>query len=67
MAKAKSKRSFEEMLGELEETIEVLERGDLPLEEMLARYAAGLELVHGCDDKLRDAERQLHVDEEAQA
>ena len=60
MAKVKDKRSFEDMLGELIEIVETLERGDLSLEDMLTHYQAGRALVRSCDDRLRAAEKQLN-------
>ena len=58
MAKAKSKRSFEELMEDLEQRLARMEGGALSLDEMLKEYAAGMELIALCRDKL-SAARQL--------
>lgn len=59
MAKAKDKRSFEEMLAELETKIETMERGDLTLDGLLTQYQDGVELIRACRGKLEAAEAVL--------
>ncbi len=66
MAKAKSKRGFEELLEDLEQRISRMESGALSLDEMLKEYAAGIELIALCRDKL-SAARQLIEDTPAPA
>jgi exodeoxyribonuclease VII small subunit len=55
----KAKRSFEEMTAELEEILQVLERGEQPLEEMLRLYSRGVELAGQCRARLEAAEAVL--------
>lgn len=55
----KTKRSFEEMTTELEEILQLLERGEQPLEEMLRLYSRGVELAALCRAKLDAAEDML--------
>lgn len=57
--KAKSRGGFEESLRRLEEIVERLERGDVPLEESLAMYEEGVRLSRACFDQLQDAELRL--------
>lgn len=57
---AKKKYSFEEMTEELTEILQVLERGEKPLEEMLKLYARGVELTGLCRTKLAKAEDLLN-------
>lgn len=58
---AKKKYSFEEMIGELTGILQILERGEKPLEEMLKLYARGVELTALCRNKLGEAEDLLNM------
>lgn len=58
MAKAKEK-TFEESLVELEEIVQRLERGDVPLEEALVAFQEGMALSKQCQDTLEKAEKTL--------
>jgi exodeoxyribonuclease VII small subunit len=51
--------SFEEALGKLESIVETMEGGELPLEQLLARYEEGTQLVKFCQEKLDAAELRL--------
>lgn len=48
--------SFEDALSRLEELVERLEEGDVPLEESLGAYKEGTELVKQCLARLAKAE-----------
>lgn len=62
MAKAaKMPDNFEAGLTELENLIAALESGNAPLEEALARYQRGIELMRFCESKLADAEQRIRV------
>jgi exodeoxyribonuclease VII small subunit len=62
MAKpAKNPASFESALGQLEDIIQAMESGDMPLETALTSYRQGSELVRFCQGKLADAEQQLKI------
>lgn len=55
--------SFEDALARLEDLVERLEDGEVPLEESLEAYAEGTRLVKLCMDRLAKAEstiRELH-------
>jgi exodeoxyribonuclease VII small subunit len=56
----KETRSFEELLQQLQTTIAELEQGQVTLEDMLARYAEGVELVQACQNLLNQAETRLN-------
>ncbi len=49
-------RPFDELIGELQQIVQALEAGNLPLEEGIARYRRGLELHAACEARLREAE-----------
>lgn len=53
------KISFEEAMQQLEDIVEQLEEGDVPLEEAISIYKKGMELSKLCHDKLRNVEEQL--------
>jgi exodeoxyribonuclease VII small subunit len=52
---------FEAALAELEQIVQSMEGGRLPLEESLAAYRRGSELLKHCQQQLGDAERQVQV------
>lgn len=53
------KKTFEEAMDQLEEIVEKLEEGDVPLEEAISIYQKGMELSKFCHDKLKRVEGQL--------
>ncbi|MTD37619.1 exodeoxyribonuclease VII small subunit [Erwinia sp. CPCC 100877] len=60
MAKEKAlEKTFEESLAELEQIVQRLERGDVPLEEALAAFQEGMALSKQCQDTLENAEKTL--------
>ncbi|MCM8594057.1 exodeoxyribonuclease VII small subunit [Accumulibacter sp.] len=52
---------FEAALAELEQIVQQMETGRLPLEEALAAYRRGSELLRHCQQQLSDAERQIQI------
>ena len=52
-------RTYEENLKELKEIIRTLESGAVPLEEMLAHYERGMELINICEKMLESAELKI--------
>ena len=50
---------FEASLHRLEEIVQRLEQGDVPLEESLGIYEEGVRLSRQCLEQLRDAELRL--------
>ncbi|MBY0145604.1 exodeoxyribonuclease VII small subunit [Neobacillus niacini] len=51
--------SFEEAMNKLEQIVDKLEEGDVPLEAAIAFYKEGMELSKLCHDKLKNVEEQL--------
>lgn len=53
--------SFKEASIELEQVVRSLESGDLELEDALARYARGVELLKSLRERLSNAEQKVKV------
>ncbi len=60
MAQAK-KINLEKSLADLEELVEELESGDLPLEAAMKKFEAGIKLTRGCQAALKDAEQKVEI------
>ena len=56
-----SEPSFEENLAALEEILQELEHGDLPLETALAKFEAGMQLVRRCNQQLDAVDRRVAI------
>ena len=59
MAKKKGNPSLEENLQRLEEIAEILDRGDVPLEEQLTLFSEGMELAKTCRTYLESADLKI--------
>lgn len=53
--------TFEKALEELETLVARMEDGKLPLEESLAAYQRGAELIKYCESKLADAQQRIAI------
>ncbi len=60
-AKKTEELSFEEALKRLEETVNALESGAVPLEESLKLFEEGVSLVKLCNSKLDAAEQRVKI------
>lgn len=56
--------SFEVALAELEQVVADMESGKLSLEDALAAYKRGAELLQACRERLTDAQQQVKMLEE---
>jgi exodeoxyribonuclease VII small subunit len=52
---------FEAAMRDLEEIVERLEHGDLPLEESLAAFERGVMLTRSCQTALQEAEQKVEI------
>lgn len=52
---------FEKSIERLNELIEKMERGDLPLEKSLQYFEEGIELIRYCQKALTEAEQKVEV------
>ena len=52
---------FEECLQRLEEVVNQLERGDVPLEQALKLFEEGVQLSNSCRKELEEAEGKVQI------
>lgn len=62
--KSPDQPSFEAALAELEKIVASMEAGQMPLEQSLAAYKRGAELLKSCQSALQDAQQQVKILEE---
>ena len=60
-SKSQKPQSFEQALAEIESIVAAMEEGQLPLEQSLAAYKRGAELLQYCHAQLQDAQQQIKV------
>ena len=58
---AKKSLNLEKALGDLEELVEELESGDLPLEKAMKKFEEGIKLTRGCQAALKEAEQKVEI------
>jgi exodeoxyribonuclease VII small subunit len=54
-------KSFESALAELEKIVDSMEAGQLPLEESIAAYRRGAQLLQYCQSSLSAASQQIKI------
>jgi len=59
--KSQKTLTYEAALAELEQVVADMEGGKLPLEESLAAYQRGAELLRQCRSRLDDAQQQVRI------
>ena len=60
-ASEQTSASFEDAMAELEQLVDRMEAGELPIEASVAAYKRGSELVKYCAAQLERVERQVKV------
>ena len=53
--------NFEQAMQRLEEIVEQMESGELPLEDLIVRYEEGMKLVKVCQERLASAEQRIEI------
>ena len=53
--------SFEQILARLQNVVERLEGGDLPLEQALKEFEHGVKLTRQCQAALQEAEQKVEI------
>ena len=56
-----AEKKFETALARLEEIVQELEKGDLPLEQSLKFFEEGIKLSRICNKRLEDVERKVEI------
>ena len=58
---ASKKINLEKSLADLENLVEELESGDLPLEKAMKKFEEGIKLTRNCQAALREAEQKVEI------
>jgi len=53
--------NLEKAITDLEELVEELESGDLPLEKAMKKFEEGIKLTRGCQAALKEAEQKVEI------
>ena len=53
--------NFESAMQRLEEIVEEMESGKMPLEDLIVRYEEGMKLVKICQERLVSAEQRIEI------
>ncbi len=55
------KLNLEKALADLENLVEELESGDLPLEKAMKKFEDGIKLTRSCQAALKEAEQKVEI------
>lgn len=55
------KKSFEEQMEKLEKIVNEIEKGDLNLDEAVAKFEEGIKISKDCNQMLEDAEKKITI------
>ena len=58
---AKKEENFEELINELEEITNKLEKEQLSLDESVELFEKGMKISKKCNEKLEDAEKKITI------
>jgi len=56
-----AQKTFEQSMKQLEQIVQELEDGDLPLEKALKKFEEGMKLTKLCSEKLDETEKKVSV------
>ncbi|MGO9688896.1 MAG: exodeoxyribonuclease VII small subunit [Syntrophobacteraceae bacterium] len=56
-----AEKKFEAALTRLEEIVQELEKGDIPLDQSLKLFEEGIKLSRICNKRLEEAERKVEI------
>lgn len=56
-----SEKSFEEMLDELENIVQSLEKDNLNLDDSILKFENGMKLANNCNKKIEEAEKKITI------
>lgn len=58
---SEKKINLEKSLAALEQIVEELESGELPLEKAMKKFEEGIKLTRGCQSALKDAQQKVEI------
>lgn len=62
MSKNKTNKvNFEQSIKQLDELVETMEQGDIPLETALKNFETGIKLIRECQSELNQVEQKIQV------
>lgn len=61
MNRMEKNKNFEEQMAELEKIVTELEKGDLSLDESVAKFEEGIKLSKECNEVLEEAEKKITI------
>lgn len=56
-----AKKTFELAMNQLEQIVQDLESGDMPLEKAIKKFEEGIELSRYCTEKLDESEKRITI------
>jgi exodeoxyribonuclease VII small subunit len=56
-----AKKTFEQAMKQLEQIVQDLESGDIPLEKAIQKFEEGIELSKFCAEKLDESEKRITI------
>ena len=61
MSKKEEKRSFEELMETLEGIVQDLEKGNLNLDDSVAKFEEGMKISKECNEILESSEKRISI------
>ena len=56
-----AKKTFEQAMKQLEQIVQDLESGDMPLEKAIKKFEEGIQLSKFCTEKLDETEKRITI------
>jgi len=56
-----AKKTFEQTIKQLEQIVQDLESGDMPLEKAVKKFEEGIQLAKLCSEKLDETEKRITI------
>ena len=56
-----AKKTFEQAMKQLEQIVQELESGDMPLEKAIKKFEEGIQLSKFCSEKLDETEKRITI------
>lgn len=61
MSRKEENKSFEDLMQTLENIVQTLEKGDLNLDESVAKFEEGMEISKECNKMLENSEKRISI------